>query len=296
MARIGFLSASCILGAPSELREDGWEHDLEFEALRAGCEERDLHLKAVVWDDPNLNPVDFDAFVIGTTWDYAQQPSAFLAVLTELSAQRPLFNPLSVVRWNLDKSYLRELGAAGVPVVPTLWRERCDAATVEAAFEDLDSDELVLKPAVGASAWRQVRLRRGDPLPPRAELPPGVTLIQPFLPSVVREGELSFVCFDGRFSHALRKMPARGDYRSQSIYGARESVHVPRPDELRLTEAILNRVPRRLLYGRVDLLRGADGGLLLVELELIEPYLYPVQGPQMGRRFARALERMLQEA
>jgi hypothetical protein len=38
---------------------------------------------------------------------------------------------------------------------------------------------------------------------------------------------------------------------------------------------------------------GPDGELVLMELELVEPYLYPEQGPGMGETFAGALERAL---
>jgi hypothetical protein len=41
------------------------------------------------------------------------------------------------------------------------------------------------------------------------------------------------------------------------------------------------------------MVRAPDGGLVVMELELIEPYLYPEQGPRMGELFAEALERRL---
>ena len=118
-------------------------------------------------------------------------------------------------------------------------------------------------------------------------------MIQPFLPAVAEEGEYAFLFFGGEFSHCARKIPAKGDYRVQSEYGGHEEVHVPSGAELALARSVLDFVDGDPLYARVDMLRGLDGQLALIEIELIEPYLYPEQGPQMGEVFAKALVRKL---
>lgn len=293
MEPVAFLTAGCMLEGHPELRADHWEHAREFDPMRAACAARGIDLRTVVWDDPALEPDAFEAFVVGTTWDYTDRPEAFLAALERFARAAPLFNPLAVVRWNLAKTYLEELAARGVPVVPTLWCEHADAASVARAFDELGADELVVKPVVGASAWRQARVARDRPLPPPGELPPGRTMIQPFLPAALDEGELSFVFFGREFSHCARKVPARGDYRVQSMYGGRERAHAPAPDELSMARGVLDAVDEELLYARVDAMRDGDGRLRLMELELVEPYLYPDQGPGMGERFAAALARRL---
>lgn len=275
------------------LRDDHWEHDLEFSPLRAACATRGIELTAVIWDDRHLVPEAHDAFVIGTTWDYAERPGQFLATLEEIAVCRPLFNPLSIVRWNLRKTYLRDLAAKGVPVVPTLWRERADLVSINSAFAELDVDEIVVKPVVGASAWRQVRLKRGEPIPPPEELPPHETMIQPFLHASANEGEFSFLFFDRQFSHCARKISRAGDYRVQSMYGGREEIYAASIAEIEQAQEVLDALEWPLLYARVDMMRNANGQLLLMELELIEPYLYPEQGPGFAESFARALAGML---
>lgn len=257
--------------------------------MRAACAVRGIEITAVVWDDPNLDVSAFDALVIGTTWDYTSRPDAFLAVLEGMAAVRPLFNPIHVVRWNFRKTYLMDLKSEGVPVVDTLWCDRADGKSIESAFADLDVDEIVVKPLVGAGAWRQARLRKGDPLPPADDLPQGAALIQPFLPSAVDEGEYSFIFFGRTFSHCARKIPQAGDYRVQSIYGGYERVHKPSDLEVQSARRVLDAVEGDLLYARVDMMRDLKGHLVLMELELIEPYLYPEQGPNMGEAFAAAL-------
>ncbi|MGB6231209.1 MAG: hypothetical protein WBF53_13900, partial [Litorimonas sp.] len=127
---------------------------------------------------------------------------------------------------------------------------------------------------VGGGAWRQVLHAQGDPWPAPDALPPEGALIQPFLPSVVEEGEYSFLYFGGRFSHAVLKTAKPGDYRIQSLYGGAETTYRPRADEIKAADAVLATLDETPLYARVDLLRGSNGKLALIELEMIEPYLY----------------------
>ena len=109
-------------------------------------------------------------------------------------------------------------------------------------------------------------------------------MVQPFLESVTTEGEYSFLFFDGEFSHCALKRPAAGDYRVQSLYGGREVMHEPSEHEIAACKLVLAAARERLLYARVDMVRYADE-LALIELEVVEPYLYPEQGPQLGERF-----------
>lgn len=273
-------------------REDAWEHDLEFEPMQRACAKRGIELVTRIWDDPELVIDDFDAFVVGTTWDYQERVAEFLAMLGRVAETKPLFNSLDVVRWNLDKRYLQDLESRGVAIVPTLFADDASDTTIGRAFDHFETDRLVVKPVVGAGAWRQVLVTRGSPLPPTEQRPPAAAMVQPFLESVTIEGEYSFLFFDGEFSHCALKRPAAGDYRVQSLYGGREAVHEPTEHEIAACKRVLGAARERLLYARVDMVRHA-GELALIELEVVEPYLYPEQGPQLGERFAAALERML---
>ncbi len=294
MKHVAFLSAACMLKDNPEARKDYWEHDLEFGALAPACLAAGIELTTCIWDDPGFDATAWDAAVIGTCWDYMQKPQAFIETLERIATQTRLLNPIDIVRWNQRKTYLKDLAARGAPTIETLWADRADAATIAGAFDALGCDDIVVKPVVGASAWRQARIRRGEALPKAENLPIAQCMIQPFLPAVSEEGEYAFLFFGRAFSHCARKLPAKGDYRVQSEYGGREELHNPTASELALASAVLDCVEGDLLYARVDMLRGLDGKLALIELELIEPYLYPQQGPQMGATFARALKAMIE--
>jgi len=293
MRPIAFLSCAEGLAPASGPRPKRREYDVELAALVPACRDRGLELRPVAWDDPRLDPDGFAALVVGTTWDYTRRPAEFLGVLARLAARRPLLNPLGTVRWNAEKTYLGDLAGRGVAVVPTLTCDGSDDAAVAGAFDAFGADEVVVKPLVGAGADGQLRLRRGAPLPARPPRADARWMVQPYLPSIETEGELSFVFFDRALSHVVRKVPAAGDYRIQARHGGRESRHEPAAADLAAAHAVLDAVEGPLLLARVDLVRDAAGGLLLMELELIEPYLYPEQGPETGERFAQALVRLL---
>ncbi|WP_019960706.1 ATP-grasp domain-containing protein [Woodsholea maritima] len=298
---IAFLISSNVCPGHPDAGHYALEFTREFEALEGPCKEAGFILKAVVWDDPALNPDEYAAMIVGPTWDYPLKQDLFLETLARFERHCPVFNPAKLVRWNLDKYYLQDLAERGVKTVPTLWADHADEATISAAFNTLGSDTLVVKPRVGAGAWRQAKIKRGEALPAPEALPPAQCMIQPFLPAIATEGEYTYLYFGGEFSHALVKRPKAGDYRVQGEHGGQEEKIEPSTDDLAVAKKALDAACTHLglssiLYARVDLARGLDGELALMELEMIEPYLYPLEGPGMGVIFARALARLLDEA
>ena len=290
--RFIYLSSTATLpGSPSR-RSDGFEHDRMMTELRNGAPEG-VEWIDIAWDDETADWAGFDAVMIGTAWDYWDRQEQFLNKLDEIAHKTRLFNRPELIRWNIHKSYLRDLEARGARLIPTLWLDDATPEAVAAAFDTLQSDDLVLKRQVGAGADGQHRIKRGEPVPHL----PHPMMAQPFLPAILEEGELSFIFIDGKFSHALVKRAAKGDYRIQSTYGGTDHAITPPPDDLATARSMLDALetPDGLppLYARVDMLRAANGGLLLMELEAIEPFLYPLEGPGLGKRIAEALLKRL---
>lgn len=250
---------------------------------------RDIELIEVCWDDAEIDWSTFEAAIIGTTWDYWDRCEEFLDTLEVMSTKTQLFNSVNLARWNIDKRYLRELESKGASMIPTVWIDSPSPASIEAAFDTLGCNDLVLKRQVGASSDGQHRLSRGTPLPEVTE----PMMAQPFQPAILSEGEYSFLFVDGEFSHALVKRAADGDYRIQSEFGGTEFAHSPTATDLETAAGVLALLDERPLYARVDMIRDESGSLLLMELELIEPYLYPEQGPELGALLASAIDRRL---
>jgi hypothetical protein len=289
MKKIAYLASRVTLPDSLIRRTDAFEHDLMMDALTPAFAARGLKVEALSWDDASANWSGYEAAIIGTTWDYWDRLDEFLAALERIETETRLFNPSALVRWNIRKTYLRDLEAKGARLIPTLWIEGGDKAAAAAAFDRLGADDVVFKRQIGAGAKGQHRFRRGEEL---LDMPHPM-MAQPFLPMIQKEGELSFIFVDGAFCHALVKRAQPGDYRIQSSYGGVEEKLSPSTDDLAAARAIIAAIDTPPLYGRVDMLRGEDGRLLLMELEVIEPYLYPVEGPELGERMAAGIVRRL---
>jgi glutathione synthase/RimK-type ligase-like ATP-grasp enzyme len=289
MTKIAYLASRVTIPGSLVRRTDAFEHDFMMDALRGPFAARGMTVEDISWDDPKADWASYSAVLIGTTWDYWDRLDEFLETLRRIESATRLFNPVSLVTWNIRKTYLRELETKGAKLIPTVWLDVADEASARAAFDTLGADDLVFKRQIGAGAKGQHRLTRGEPIP---EMPHPM-MVQPFLPMIQTEGELSFIFIDGEFSHALVKRAQPGDYRIQSSYGGREERITASTNDLAAARAIIAALDAPPLYGRVDMLRGPDGGLLLMELEVLEPYLYPIEGPELGERMAAGVARRL---
>lgn len=287
--RIAFLAcAETMPGAPDR-RPDAFEHDLQIGALRAGLDGRGTVVD-IDWRAPIGAFDGFDLALLGTPWDYFDRADEFLARLEALEARGVIVaNAPAVVRWNLDKGYLAELAGRGAAAIPTLLIDDPGRAEVEQALDHFACDRVVVKRRVGAGALGQFDFTR-ERLPDHGWRLGHRALVQPFLPGIVAEGEYAMVFVGGAFSHALVKRAAPGDYRVQSLYGGQESAIDPAPADRAAAEAIFAALPFPApLYARIDLVRGPDGALCLMEAELIEPFLYPLQDAGFAARYANAV-------
>lgn len=234
---------------------------------------RGVRSRTMAWTDPAVTDAA-DLVVIRSTWDYPPQLTRFLATLQRLPG--PVCNSPAVVRWNAHKSYLIQLAAVGVPVVPTVL-----VPAGSAVLPQLDAAEIIVKPAVSAGAVGVGRFGSRSAAAVRhlgTVTSSGDALVQPFVREVVH-GERSLIFLDGRFSHAVHKVPAGGDFRVQVEHGGTAWPAPAGEPDLALARRALAALPDvvpdsgRLLYARVDLVGPADAPLVM-ELELIEPQLF----------------------
>lgn len=234
---------------------------------------------------------DFELVVIRTPWDYQTSPDEFLDVLAGIDAETRLENPLDIVRWNLDKRYLREMSDRGCPIVPTLWDRGYSESEFDAWLDELGTGEIIIKPTVSATAAHTYRLTHFVP-----ELGSVFAerefLVQPFVDAIVGEGEFSLFYFNGELSHAINKRPKPADFRVQEEHGGLISRVEPDGRLVAAADRALELIGRDLLYARVDLVL-SGGEFLLMELELIEPSLYLRMDADAPGRFAAAIDALL---
>jgi glutathione synthase/RimK-type ligase-like ATP-grasp enzyme len=261
---------------------------LYAEALeRRGCV-----VTAAPWDGPAAAFAGADAVVLRATWGYYRTPHAFRAWTEATAAATRLFNSIDLVRWNLRKDYVVRLAAAGIRV-PESHVVPCYVPEIERIFESTGWSRAVVKPETSASGYSVELLQRATLASQvtglGAEAREAGVVVQEFLPEIA-EGELSMVHFDGVFSHAIRKRPPPGEFRSNSRYGPTRTAETPPRAVSDQGAACLAVLPELPLYARVDgVVR--DGVLIVIEVELLEPALFMEFDPAAAEAFAAATVR-----
>lgn len=244
-----------------------------------------------VWTDPG-DLSAYDLVLPLFAWGYQRDVAGWYALLDRLEEARlPVVNPVPVLRWNSDKAYLGELGAKGVAVVPTVEVDALDDASLTEAMAELATDEVVIKPAISGGADGTHRIAPGAPIP--ADAMGARRLVQPLMPGILTDGEYSLFFFAGKFSHAIVKRPASGDFRVQEQFGGREEPWDASDAAQALAALALAAAPARPVYARVDMVGDAAGKLHIMELELIEPSLFLHHAPDKGAAFGLAVARAL---
>jgi len=270
---------------------DQWSNLTADDRLAAAAlEARGVTVVPVVWTDPA--PPVLDLLVVRSVWGYQLRVPEFARWLVSLdSLGIPVWNPPELLRWNLNKIYLRDLVAAGVTVTPTEWVGG-KAPHLANLLEEKGWDEAIVKPVISASGFRTFRTSRrtaavdGDSY--HEVLATGPAMVQPFLEEIRTEGEWSLVFIGGLYSHAVLKRPAPGGFLVQDEFGGSSTPADPPPRLVDDAALALAAAPGASLYARVDGVRRGDR-LVLLELELLEPDLFFRTARDSADRFAEAL-------
>lgn len=253
-----------------------------------------LSARPAIWTDAAVDWGTFDRVLVRSTWDYASQRDRFLKWAEHVDGVSRLANPLTALRWNTDKRYLAELRDRGVGIVPTTFLEPGQTC-------DLPADrDFVVKPAISAGSRDTARYRADEQDRAMAHIARlhadgRVVMVQPYIAAVDDAGETALIFFGGEYSHGIRKGPilngavtvAHGLFAEEEI-----STREPSADERAAAQRVLAALPFDpvgLVYARVDLVPGADGEPLLLELELCEPSLFLQHSVDAAARLASAL-------
>lgn len=241
------------------------------------------------WDDPAVHWAETSLAVVRSTWDYHHHPLRWLEWIDHVERATAVVNSATILRWNTHKRYLGDLGAAGVSCIPTVFVSPGEAVTLRSILLEKGWTDVVVKPAIGASAAGARRFAGTKEVAEGEKhlaqlLKRGDALVQPYLKEVETDRERSLVFLDGSFHHAFTK-PA---FNTNAVGGTVLLPHEPSPAELALARAALGASPGRSLYARADLVPGKSGPMLM-ELELIEPDLGLRFHPRAANRLAEAI-------
>jgi hypothetical protein len=271
------------------------EPDPDEPLLRAALESAGAEYDLVAWDGEAYDWAAANLVVPRSSWNYYEDPDAFLAWAERVAAATTLVNPIEVVRRNIHKRYLVDLARDGVPTTPTVLVERGEPRTLLSILDVEGWSDVVIKPAIGARSWKNLRVDRDTIETGEAHLvslrETRDVLVQPYLAAVEGHGERSLIWIDGALTHSIRKEPRFGDA-EESV----SEVAIPPPEGAQaIVDAALATIDGELTYARVDVVPDEQGRLVVMELELIEPSLFFAQQPSALERFATALVRRASE-
>lgn len=250
-----------------------------------------------VWDDPDVPWSTYRAVILRSTWDYHLRPAEFRSWLHACEeAGIRLWNPPGLMQWNLHKAYLQELANNGLPTVPTEFLRCGQSCDLERLLDARGWSDAVVKPAISATAHQTFRTSSATAKidNPRLEsyLASADFIVQPFVPEIESAGEISFLFFGGRYSHAVLKKARQGDFRVQSDFGGSATLITPDARLLAQAHRIAEAIPEPWLYARIDVVN-CGGQLVVMEVELIEPQLFLLLFEEAASNLVAALERCL---
>jgi len=272
------------------------EDQLVLEAL----ERRGVTVKKVGWSHPNFDWHQAHAAVFRTTWDYYHRFAEFDSWLRTWEDQLKFINPGSLIRWNLDKHYLKDLERAGIRITPTHIIEAGSTTTLAELHGQLGWEETILKPAISGAARHTYRLNRSNLLAHEDIFQELISneamLLQPFQYEILTSGEVSHVVIGGRYTHSVLKKAKQGDFRVQDDFGGTVQDYTPSRMEISFAEQAVAACPSMPAYARVDVLRDNDGEWAIGELEMIEPELWFRRNPSAADALAEVIFRNLEQS
>ncbi|MDO9554756.1 RimK family alpha-L-glutamate ligase [Rhodonellum sp.] len=237
-----------------------------------------LEFKFEIWSDTSVKWETYSHLLVKSPWDYFDRYSEFLDWCQRIKKLGiPVFNDIETILWNSDKRYLEEVQKQGFQIVPTRFLSKQQPFDLAEYFDVFKTDQLVLKPTVSGGAKNTIKLDREMWLSKKEEMIGLMAtedfMVQPFVKQIVEEGEYSYLYFNGKFSHAVLKSAKKGDFRVQHFFGGNISKVLPKPEDLNCLQQLVNAFAKNCLYARVDGV-WIEGVFYLMELELIEPYLF----------------------
>lgn len=267
------------------LTEDG----LVQEAL----ERQGLNVHRINWDDPDFDWSSTSFLLLRTCWDYSSRFLEFSKWLERVQKQSTLINSASQVEWNINKHYLEDLMDRGILIPPTKIITPKNKTSLKEWQEELEWDEMVLKPVVSAGGRHTYRIKKEEiddyESVFRELINQEAMLLQPFLEQIITKGEIALMLIDGKFTHAVLKRAKTGDFRVQDDFGGSVENYQANAAEIAFAEKVIAACPEKPIYARVDLVWDNDDRIALAEVELIEPEMWFRKNPAAADALAKAI-------
>jgi O-ureido-D-serine cyclo-ligase len=214
----------------------------------------------------------------------------FLQFAKNVETKTKLFNSYEVMKWNTNKTYLSILENKGVPIIPTKFASNIDEALPAIKWAYETSSAIAIKPTVGAGARLAGKASTEEEAieyVKRILEAKRTVIIQPYISSVDDEGEKAIIVINGEISHTAKKVPALTKGGHGDAAGQLE-ITTEMKDIVKTISSAVSEW-NDLLFARVDVVRMGEK-LVLMELELTEPWLFMQFRPEAGVDLFKALK------
>ena len=284
------------------------EVDNDSSILIDSMKKRGIKAQTVCWDDPSVDWTEPDLCIVKSTSNYILNPQAFVNWAKKVEKTTSLWNTSKHIEWNSNKWYLRDLKEKNTPIPQSIFVSKKSHESPKEILANSPWEDIVIKPTIACGSFGLKRFKTEsteaeqylgellsegyvqDFLGDTYNMGSCDAIIQQFIPEIAN-GEVSMFYFGGEHSHSVIKKAPRGDFRSHPLWGASVEPITPPKDMRSVCEQMLS-VIEATEYARIDLVDTVDGPLL-IELELIEPFMFFDMFPDKAEVFVDHIEKYL---
>ena len=251
---------------------------LEDDILLKALEKEGLVVTKKDWADKTFDWQSTRYAIFRTTWDYFERFHEFFKWIEEIKKKTNFINSQEIINWNIDKHYLKDLEENGINIAPTLFIEKNRKITLKELFEKTKYEEAVIKPAISGAARHTYKISPTNYIEYESIFQELISqecmLFQEFLNNIESEGEISLIFIGEKYTHAVKKIAKKGDFRVQDDHGGRVEPYKPNLKEVLFAKKCMQAMPFTPIYARIDIVYDNLNNPSLSELELIEPELW----------------------
>ena len=265
--------------------------------LQTALENKGLKVCKKDWADTEFDWTSTKYAIFRTTWDYFERFDEFFLWLENTKTKTNFINSSEIINWNIDKHYLQDLSENGINIAPTLFIEKGETNTLSELLQKTKWKEAVIKPAISGAARHTYRIKPNNCSEIETVFQELIKsegmLFQEFLNNITTQGEISLILIGGKYTHAVKKIAKKGDFRVQDDHGGRVEKYTPIQEEITFSENCLSASPFKPIYARVDMVYDNNNELSLSELELIEPELWFRNYPEAAKNLAEEISKII---
>lgn len=269
----------------------------EDNALLVALENEGLQVQRTNWDNTTFDWSSTKFIIFRTTWDYFDRYQEFSIWLEKVNKLTTLINPKELIYWNIDKHYLNDLSNKGINIPPTVFIEKNDSRSLKDTLSRTNWKQFILKPAISGAARHTYKIQLEDVSKYETQYSELISnesmLVQEYQAQITTKGEVAFMVFGGKFSHAILKKAKPGDFRVQDDFGGSIHPYTPNETEIKFVEKAVNTCKPKPVYARIDVIWDNNDNLCIGEIELIEPELWFRMDEKSAKNCARAIKKFI---